>query len=172
MRDDTGKWTPEAKRHVWSKAPLADPNDPDGMRLDPCGALISLSEYGNRQSPFGWEMEHVMPAQYLRDHGVSEELIDHPDNLRPMQWQNNATKGDSLLIYSANTTRLGEINFPEANRDYCVNRSQIDKVRRLYSAYVDITHPTILGQYAAEVGIEAPSTYFDPIITPSIHDLP
>lgn len=52
-------------------------------RKDICGATIKRSEYGNRNSEYGWEIDHIDP-------NGSDNLI----NLQPLQWKNNVEKSD------------------------------------------------------------------------------
>ena len=73
-------------QQVWNKGrPVAGYN-PYSVRADACGAPMSLSDYGNTSSPYGWEVDHIRPVA----HGGSDELW----NLQPLQWQNNRRKGD------------------------------------------------------------------------------
>lgn len=60
---------------------------PDKIRGDDCGALMVYSAYGDRSSSFGWEIDYIMPE--------SKGGTDDLSNLRPLQWQNNASKGDN-----------------------------------------------------------------------------
>lgn len=74
---------------VWRKALIVSGQDSRILRKDVCGAWIKLSDYGNRNSEFGWEIDHVIPAA----NGGSDML----DNLRPLHWQNNASRSDGWL---------------------------------------------------------------------------
>lgn len=178
MKNDDGTWTEYAKRLVWSKAPLLDPRNPDGFRLDPCRALMSWEEYGNRDSDLGWEIDHIVPEQTLKDKNVPQELIDNIDNLRPMHWRNNSGKSDDFPNYSACTTHAGSNNHDHIHRDYRIARDQINVLRQLFDGYdININHPTVLGQWqvASDNTItpasKVASSFFDDIVTPSIHDL-
>lgn len=84
------EWTYEQKLAVWNKAKTAPPNDPSVFRWDACGAWIRWLDYGNRDSEFGWEIDHITP--------VSQGGSDRLDNLRALQWQNNAGRGDGPLV--------------------------------------------------------------------------
>lgn len=76
----------ETIEKVWRKGTVVPGNDSRIWRKDQCGAWIKRSEYGNRNSQFGWEIDHIDP--------------DGPDtlsNLRPLQWKNNVATGDGRL---------------------------------------------------------------------------
>ena len=67
-------------QRVWEKAMITDLN-PKIWRKDHYGAWISRIRHGDRNSDYGWEIEHVNP-----DEG------DDVSNLRPLQWKNNIDK--------------------------------------------------------------------------------
>ena len=48
---------------------------------DRCGAILHFKEYGNRHSPFGLEIDHVVP--------VSKGGGDELSNLQALHWENN-----------------------------------------------------------------------------------
>jgi hypothetical protein len=69
---------------IWQKAKqFPNPSDP-GWAKDDCGAWIQRSTYGDRNSLYGWEVDHIQPES----RGGSNEL----SNLRPLHWENNANK--------------------------------------------------------------------------------
>ena len=79
-------WSEETVEKVWQKA-LADPyNDSSKFRKDMCGAWIARDQQGNRNSPYGWEIDHFNPVG-----------TDNIDNLQPLQWENNVDKSDGKL---------------------------------------------------------------------------
>ncbi len=82
-------WTSEQIEAVWQKGTPVANNDPAVWRKDECGAWIHRPNYGNRNSQYGWEIDHITS----QDHGGS----DAPSNLRPLQWQNNAAKSSGRL---------------------------------------------------------------------------
>ncbi len=73
---------------VWRKALAVPGHNPRDIRKDLCGAWIKRSHYGNTDSDFGWEVDHVWPATLGGTDGLS--------NLQPLHWQNNRKKADSV----------------------------------------------------------------------------
>ncbi len=177
MKDQDNNWTSRAKRLVWDKAPFIDVRHPEYGKKDPCKACIKEEEYGNQNSDYGWQIDHIYPEQKLQDAGVPQELIDHIDNLRPMHWKNNNKKSDDFPVYAADITAIGVSNL-DVPRDYRINIDQINVLRNLYREYnVDITYPTVLGRWQAMIDRELvptdriPAIFYDEIHTESIHDL-
>ncbi len=75
---------------VWEKGIIA-PGQPSGTwRKDGCDDWIGREYYGNRNSKYGWEIDHIKPVS----DGGSDEL----SNLRPLQWENNARRQAGYII--------------------------------------------------------------------------
>lgn len=79
-------WSDEIKEKVWNKGKVVPGIDANKWRKDECGAWISFSNYGDRSSDYGWEIDHINP-------NGTDDLY----NLRPLQWENNVDKSDGRL---------------------------------------------------------------------------
>ena len=79
-------WTPEQVQAVWNRGIVMTNNDPTRVGQDVCRAWIVRNEHGNRQSEYGWEIDHIDP-------NGGDEL----ENLRPLHWDNNASRQDGQL---------------------------------------------------------------------------
>lgn len=76
-------WSDEDIQNVWNKGHQAANNEPSKWRKDDCSAWISRAQYGNRDSKYGWEIDHT-----------NSNGGDGLSNLRPLEWKNNASKQD------------------------------------------------------------------------------
>lgn len=98
-------FTEEIIDKVWEKAQKFNLITPEDYRKDQCSAWIKKSEYGNRNSEFGWEIDHITP----QSKGGGDEL----SNLRPLHWKNNMSKSDGRLVCVI--TSLGNNNVENVN---------------------------------------------------------
>lgn len=85
---DGGSWSESTKLAVWEKGREIPGYDAAIWRWDTYGSVMKYSEYGNRNSDYGWEIDHIYP--------VARGGADDFNNLQPLQWKNNADKGDNL----------------------------------------------------------------------------
>lgn len=77
-------------QQIWEKAiPVLNQNSAH-VRKDKCGAWIVFEAYGDRNSEYGWEIDHIIPV----DKGGTDDLA----NLQPLHWDNNAAKSDGGLV--------------------------------------------------------------------------
>jgi len=95
-------WSEADKRQVWDKGTIVPPNDPNVWRKDECGAWMHYPQHGNRNSQYGWEIDHITS----KNHNGSDAI----SNLRPLQWQNNTSKSDGRLKCAV--TAKGTANGP------------------------------------------------------------
>jgi hypothetical protein len=90
-------------RLVWVKGTPS--TDPDNWRKDACGAWMRFQDYGNRNSEYGWEIDHIIAAK------DGEKDDDSLHNLQPLHWRNNVAKGKSAVLTCAATAN-GQRNGP------------------------------------------------------------
>ena len=76
------------KRSVWNKGHVIVTFDASTWRHDQYGNVMRYEDYGNRDSKYGWEIDHITPLSL----GGSNDLA----NLRPLSWQVNAKLGGLL----------------------------------------------------------------------------
>ncbi len=91
-----------SKDDVWEKGRIVDKVDPKVFRQDYAGAWIRYEDYGNRDSQYGWEIDHIKP--------LSLNGPDILDNCFPVQWQNNVNKGDDYPRWATAVTADGQNN--------------------------------------------------------------
>lgn len=69
---------------VWEKGTIIPGYDHNRWRRDAYGNNISFAAYGNRNSDYGWEVDHIVP--------VALGGTDAFSNLRPLHWRANVAR--------------------------------------------------------------------------------
>ncbi len=80
----------DLKDAVWQKGYVISGKDPNIWRKDIYGNFIKYDQYGNRDSKYGWEIDHIIP----QSKGGSDDL----SNLQPLQWEKNCLKGNKYIL--------------------------------------------------------------------------
>ena len=114
----------EEIQRVWEKGITVEDVDADLFRHDAAGAWIARDCYGNLESIYGWEIDHIYPLSRGGDNQM--------DNLRPMNWRNNKSKKNDYPYYKAVVTSQGSENI-ERISSCTVNKIIQEKLRKLYS---------------------------------------
>jgi len=81
-------WTEEEILATWNKGTVIPDYDPKKFRLDICGQEILWNQYANRNSDYGWEIDHINP--------VANGGTDIDSNLQPLNWRTNHAKSEQL----------------------------------------------------------------------------
>ena len=72
----------DLKRAAWARtSPVSSANSWD-IRKDCLGNLVRYTDFGNRHSPFGWELEYMGSAE--------------PDNLQALNWKAVAARSEHV----------------------------------------------------------------------------
>ena len=70
---------------AWNRANSIAGSDVRAWRRDDYGNDIRYADYGDRDSEFGWEIDHVKP--------LARGGLDIDSNLRALHWRVNASRG-------------------------------------------------------------------------------
>ena len=124
--------TEEQIQNAWNRATVVEGYDKDRYRKDACGAWIIRNKYGDTDSLYGWEVDHIVPQSLLRDKGFSEGVIDNSLNLRALQHENNASKSDDFPSYTAVVTSEGKENV-RTWKFLEVNSKKQEALKKLYN---------------------------------------
>lgn len=111
---------------IWEKGLVIEGYDKNMYRQDFAGAWISRDKYGDTDSIFGWEIDHVYP----KEKGGGDHLI----NLRPMNWKNNRSKGTDFPKYQGVITSEKNRNI-EKNVNCTVRQSLVEQLEKLYNIH-------------------------------------
>lgn len=124
--------TEEQIQEVWNRATVVEGFDKNRYRKDACGAWIIRNKYGDTDSLYGWQVDHIVPQSLLRDKGFSESMIDNSLNLRALQHRNNASKYDDYPSYTAVVTSEGTENV-RVTKFLEVNSKKQEALKKLYN---------------------------------------
>jgi 5-methylcytosine-specific restriction endonuclease McrA len=80
------------KDDVWEKGHTVQNCDKSQWRKDDADAWIQYSDYGNTDSIYGWEIDHITSLDHK-----GEDILS---NVRPLQWENNRAKSSGRLTKS------------------------------------------------------------------------
>jgi hypothetical protein len=79
----------DLKRAAWSRtSPVSGQPNSWEFRKDVLGNLVRYADFGNRHSPFGWELDYIIPSAL----GGSTD----PSNLQALHWKSNAARSENL----------------------------------------------------------------------------
>jgi hypothetical protein len=79
----------DLKRAAWSRtSPVGGHTNAWEFRKDRLGNMVRWADYGNRKSPFGWELDFIEPKSV----GGSTD----PENLQALHWRATAARSTSL----------------------------------------------------------------------------
>ncbi len=85
-----GDFSKSKIKEIWNKGVVLDGYDSEKYRLDACGAIMQFDLYGDTNSIYGWNVDHIL--------AIAKGGTDELSNLRPMQHQNNTAKSDGKLV--------------------------------------------------------------------------
>ena len=124
--------TEEQIQEAWNRATEVEGYDKSRYRKDACGAWIIRNKFGDTDSLYGWEVDHIVPQSLLREKGISESMIDNSLNLRALQHENNASKSDDYPSYTAVVTSEGTENI-RTWKFLEVNSKKQEALKKLYN---------------------------------------
>ncbi len=113
----------EMVESIWKRDAEMEGLDPKLFRKDACGAVMARSQYGMRDSNFGWEIDHVYPIAMGGD--------DNIENLRAMQWENVESKGSDFPVYKSAVSFKGFENVEDV-RNKKVNSTLVKGLMQIY----------------------------------------
>ena len=107
-----GSFSEDIKKAVWLKGKIATTvqnRESSSSRFDVVGAIMYEEEYGNRNSEFGWEIDHIDNKRENND--IS--------NLRPLFWKNNTARNQKkeYEFYAFDEKKQDNSRIVTRNRD-------------------------------------------------------
>ena len=129
------RYSDDLLNELWEKANPVDGYDSTLVRKDPCGASIQRDKYNDRDSDFGWEVDHVYPQALLKEKGADLDEIDNIANLRAFNWHNNVSKGLDYPVYHIAVKSEDDKNVV-ADDEFKVNKNRQEEIKRIYGKYL------------------------------------
>lgn len=129
------RYSNDLLNELWEKANPVDGYDSTLVRKDPCGAWIQRDKYNDRDSDFGWEVDHVYPQALLKEKGADLDEIDNIANLRAFNWHNNVSKGLDYPVYHIAVKNEDDKNVV-ADDEFKVNKNRQEEIKRIYGKYL------------------------------------
>ncbi len=87
---------------VWNKAEIIKGQDPRRVRMDSAGNKIKYADYGNKFSPTGWDIDHIIP----QDKGGNSSLF----NLQALDSKTNQNWRADINRSNANKPGVTELH--------------------------------------------------------------
>ena len=119
---------------VWSQGLIIEGWNPDIVRQDAAGAGILREKYGDHDSIFGWDIDHIYPQNELEKLNVPQELINNRINLRPMNWKNNISKSNDYPEYRSVLKSSDKTNVEDPQYKI-VNEKKQQELKEFYKKY-------------------------------------
>lgn len=91
-------------------------------------------KYGDHDSIFGWDIDHIYPQNELEKLNVPQELINNRINLRPMNWKNNISKSNDYPEYRSVLKSSDKTNVEDPQYKI-VNEKKQQELKEFYKKY-------------------------------------
>ena len=127
--------TEELRKQVWEKGQIVEGYDSTKVRKDSCGAWIVFDKYNDRNSIFGWEIDHIYPLKKLRDRNIPEKIINSIENLSPLNWLNNKSKGTDYPVYHG-SVRAKDNKNERGDYQFEISKELIETLNNLFGKYL------------------------------------
>ena len=112
------KFDQETINAIFQKGTLVASTLTDEIRTDACGARMRKSHFGNVNSKYGWEIDHIKPTAK----GGANVL----SNMQPLQWQNNRAKGDGPMMCAISWNGQENAQITDKRNDSLLPRNTIE----------------------------------------------
>ena len=110
MATERRNFTKEEIEATWKKAVIQPNNNPHVFRKDYAGAWIKKEDYGNVNSIYGWEIDHLNPLENNGDY--------NQENLYPLHWKNNRKKDKNYPEWQTEISSEGVENIVKIQNWY------------------------------------------------------